>query len=542
MQREMSKARKLGEMAALVEDPAERERFKGTHFRNKKAEVLAREKELNQKLDAKLNNEKNILSELSAIGSPSRESAASEFRKCLWFFLFMLIPVGGEFVFSHWIVSYFSLGLIEKYILSVSIVLISLEGMDHYLSAFRRQFPQYDNILFLTLGSISVITTLLLFLFAAEIRQVLYEVTSKLSYSNALEDTVRQAEHFTEQSSGNFVMLMIMLTLSVMIIGGMSYHLAKSLFNWSYPILRRYSQLRSIIVDIQRLRDEIAANETSFEGFEAEYETGFMDICIKRERKAKSQMETAVGKSMDGERKSSIAAFLAFPITLIVMTFLIFFLLKGKAHGAEYICLVDLSASVDVEEYTGKTTEFDKNIKAIGEIIRNSLSEGDSFRLLAITAESFSKPYIIVEARMPKEKGNFGQELAKQKLMLLKELENIQLVPDAKATELLGAVYVSSILFKGKDKKLIIFSDMRQATKTLNIENQDKLDTESLLNKVEELKLIPDLSGVEVWCLGVISNNKSPEYWVGLRQFWESFFSRAGAKLVEFSIERGFTK
>ena len=79
---------------------------------------------------------------------------------------------------------------------------------------------------------------------------------------------------------------------------------------------------------------------------------------------------------------------------------------------------------------------------------------------------------------------------------------------------------------------------MRQCAHKIDIEKPQTIGVEKILNKVEQLGLIPQLNGVRVHCLGVHSAGKTPAYWLGLRAFWSGYFKKAGAELITFSMER----
>ena len=217
-------------------------------------------------------------------------------------------------------------------------------------------------------------------------------------------------------------------------------------------------------------------------------------------------------------------------------------LFRGKAHGAENVVFIDISRSVSAEDYTGKQTEFQKNVKGVEDFIRNHISPGDFIKVMAITEATFSRQYVLIDTRISDQKGQFGEVLAQERLRLLKSWNKLDLKPSAEATDVLGALSLAAILFaqSGDKKNLIFFSDMRHCAKELDLERVKKINADKTLAKVEQMGLIPGLQEVRVWCLGVHSAGVTPEYWASLKDFWAKVFNRAGAKLVAFTIERRF--
>ena len=128
----------------------------------------------------------------------------------------------------------------------------------------------------------------------------------------------------------------------------------------------------------------------------------------------------------------SIRAITGDPIILICLGIGIFPGLKGIAHGAEWMVNLDISKSVKAKDYGGKETEFKKNVQTVEDIIRNKLAPGDSITVVGITEDSFSRPYILLSHKLTDKKGAFGENLAKDKLSLIKKWQGLDLKPIAK--------------------------------------------------------------------------------------------------------------
>ena len=110
-------------------------------------------------------------------------------------------------------------------------------------------------------------------------------------------------------------------------------------------------------------------------------------------------------------------------------------------------------------------------------------------------------------------------------------LQSLQ--PQFTQTDLLGAMFIVSQSFgqapPAVRKLLIVFSDMRQSTADLDLEHIAVSNTDVLLKKATHNSGVPDLSGVEVYALGVDSAGITYDRWRGIRNFWTEVF-REGRK------------
>jgi len=531
------KAQKLGRNS-IYQSPDERAAYKDTLIKGIEAEAEREKEQLTLNGQKKVQEEKQLLSELARIGNPPEEIVRSDYRKGLCTASFVALPIGAESAFLFWTFGFLGLKAGYTIIIAAAIVILSLEAFDYYITAFRQRYRHYDNVLFLILGSMSVIAIFLVLLFIAEIRHSLYELTSTLESDNSPEEILIRTQRFRSNSSNDFLYSMCFLTITVTMVGGTSFHLSKSLILGSRPALRLYKQLRKVRDEMIRLGEQISNLKARVPEFESEFEKGLKEEQLKQLRIEEKARKNEIKWNRIKERIKAIAPVILLPITIILITIAVFFLLRGEAKGAEYIVLIDISKSTDVSQYSGKGNEFNKSTKAVESIIRNDLSAGDKIKALAVTERSFSRPFFLLNDEIPKKKGAFGENLARKKIQLLKKWKGLDLKPTAKATDLLGALFLASILYSSdKDKRLIIFSDMRN-TSELNIERLKKIDVQRSISIVEKLGLIPDLKGTRVSCLGIHSVGKSPSYWLSLREFWKEFFRRAGAEALTFSIER----
>ena len=116
-----------------------------------------------------------------------------------------------------------------------------------------------------------------------------------------------------------------------------------------------------------------------------------------------------------------------------------------------------------------------------------------------------------------------------------------RLKPRSLQTDVLGALMIAGELLENPpaDRKVIVlFSDMRQATSSLDIEAPKLVSMNSALLKVQNHKMLPDLRAVDVYAIGVDSAGKSLDYWQSLSAFWRAYFERTGAHLRRYSVLR----
>jgi hypothetical protein len=233
-----------------------------------------------------------------------------------------------------------------------------------------------------------------------------------------------------------------------------------------------------------------------------------------------------------------IVAILTFPIVLMLLAFLLFLLFTGSARG-ETIVLFDLSKSMAAGDYVGKETEFQKNVKGVEDFIMYGLGPKESLKVVGITEDSFGKPYFLLKGELSGEKGAFGEVAAREKVSLLNKWRGLHLQPIASWTDVFGALFLASVLFRTDERRLIIFSDLRHNCQGFDLETPSVINVQAFLRLAKQKGFIADLTGARVRCLGVHSNGKSPVYWTSLKKFWTGYFKEAhAAELKSFSMER----
>jgi hypothetical protein len=159
------------------------------------------------------------------------------------------------------------------------------------------------------------------------------------------------------------------------------------------------------------------------------------------------------------------------------------------------------------------------------------------------SGNSFAEPYIILKASLAADAGYFGEKLTsgRQEIVGAWKARTVRLQPEFKQTDILGAVMLAGELFAehahSQRRTLVIYSDMEQVTKDMNLERQ-KHGNGRMLTDIEFRPFMVDLRDVEVFCLGVQAPNQQPSRWKEIRQFWQTYFEKANARLKNYSTFR----
>ena len=540
----MLDGRSYGKTAAGI-SPQERPAFRAVQVMNAAAHVGARAKTLASKMNLFTRQAEEVQAEILAMGSVSEAVARRSLSIGVMGCVVLLICMAGEFVIAHWTIEHFGLGLWEAYLLAAAIVLLSVEAVDLYLGALRRKYPSLEADYFLIFGCIGFVLLLVLIYFLADIRAALYHTLTAISSSDSLEETISQAEAFRGKDTKEFVWLMITLTALLVIVGGAIFHDVKHRLPFSMACIRAYRRLRHTEAQMLSTAEEMAFLDAQVPQFEADFDAGLAEELQRREaQKHAPEPEVTVKERVSlSSVLGRLGPVIVSPLALALCALLLLLLWFRPASGADHIVFLDFSGSVAVKDYSGKNTEFARNAAAVEGYLRNRLSPGDLIKVFGITERSFERPYVLINDRVSPHKGSFGEGLAREKLRLLKQWQGLKLEPNAKATDIFGAVGLAAIHFSqgSREKNLVFFSDMRQCSALLTLEKPSRFKAEALVGEVEQKGFVFKLPGVRVHCLGVHSAGKAPGYWHDLKAFWALYFERAGAKLLTFSMERRFT-
>ena len=531
----MPNAKAMGRMAAKI-DESDRRSLQAAKIKAIEDDVLGQKTQLELHGRVYARQEQEILGEIQRRGNLSRQDLKQNLYMGMWRFTFVFLSVPIEFYFAYLTFSYFNWGEFFSIAAAIGFVAISLEIVDQYITWYRKNYPEKGDRLFHILSSLGIVILILVIFLSADIRQHLHQAIPSIS-SASLEVQIKNAEKFYNNSSGSFNYLMAAFTGAIILSSGICLHEAHNRLLLAIPLLRQYRRLARVRAKMTETAGLLNKQDQRVSGFLAEFEQGLAEGKLKLRKK---QKKPGTRNRREAFMKT-IATFFTHPLTLIVLGICIFLALKGVAHGTEWIVNLDISKSVETKDYTGKETGFSKNVQAVEEIIRNRLAPGDRIYAVGITKYSFSRPYIFLNHKLTDRKGASGEGLAKDKLVLIKKWHALDLKPNAKGTDIFGAIILSSMRFENNqsEKVLVILSDMRNCSRILDIESPDRIAVDKALNKVENAGLIPDLKKVKVSCLGVHSSGKTPVYWQSLKDFWTQYFQKAGAAKLVFTMGRG---
>ena len=535
----MRTAEELGRMAAHLSENDVKLMRDGV-FQSEE-EGCKREKAISEiKLNDLYKEAKDIEDEKILRGNPP-EGMVRENLARSWFMGFLLsISLAGEWVFLKWTFDPIDLGKVGAILLAVTVIIIFIEIMDLYLTSLRKKFPTAQDSLFLILSCVCFLLVLLIIFCGADIRERLFFANKMQSLASSPEDTLKAADEFFRETRNKFPILMISITTALTIIAGITYHDVKNRYFSSRSSRRLYKRQKKNRKQTVLLIQAMADMDAELSRFKADFDLAYLEEKMRLARMGEENVNGFQWFKQSRQRNPDFWKIIGLTVFLILFGFVLFFFgLKGTAKG-ETLIFLDLSQSMGVSDYVGKKTEFQENVNGIEFYIQNNISPGESIKVVSITEKSFSNPYVLLERKITSNKGAFGEIIAKDKLNLLNQWRKLGLKPMANSTDLFGAMQLASILFppQSKDKRLVIFSDMRHYSKTMDLESPDIINVDVMFNEVLRKGLVPSLDGAKVWCLGVHSSGKTPAYWKSLRDFWVKYFRQANVlELKSFSIE-----
>jgi len=208
----------------------------------------------------------------------------------------------------------------------------------------------------------------------------------------------------------------------------------------------------------------------------------------------------------------------------------------------DLVVAIDLSASVASRGPDGKT-DFAKNVAAITQLL-GTVPAGSCVTVIGVTGASFAEPDILLAANISADPGYFGERLvaAHRQLVGAWQARAAHLAPNARRTDILGALLVAGQLFEetpdSRRKVLVIYSDMRQDTRELDLEKSGAVASRIGLQKAPKSVSLADIRGTHVYVLGADAYGESPATWEALRRFWKTYFQTAGADLEKYSVLR----
>jgi len=193
--------------------------------------------------------------------------------------------------------------------------------------------------------------------------------------------------------------------------------------------------------------------------------------------------------------------------------------------------LADVSRTVpaaDVEIYA----------KSFSAIIRE-LSPGDRLVFGRISGQSVRDFTLDYDETLPNTGVYVNDVEARDSLLALAESAFTAILQNRNSPEsdILSALVIAGEVFsrnaRGTEAWLVIMSDMRQESPTLNVNLQgmDSAFTSGFLRREREAGRMPDLSNVRVRVVGAGASDRATDSYVALREFWLAYLAAAGAQM-----------
>lgn len=232
-------------------------------------------------------------------------------------------------------------------------------------------------------------------------------------------------------------------------------------------------------------------------------------------------------------------------MTKLLVVALAILLSHGRAFAQEHtnqVIALDLSQSVAVIGPDQKT-EFQKNVDGVSKLLAQVPADS-RVTIIGITDKSFAQPDILLSATIPGDAGYFGERLKSAQLQLVHawKARSTKLTPAFRQTDILGALMLAREIFdqqgNTEEKVLVIFSDMRQQTRELDLESPSMAPSFDRIERKRTKFGVLNLSDVHIRVLGVDDAGKSLSYWQSLREFWSEYFHTCGATLESYTVLR----
>lgn len=517
-----------GAITALL-SPDWRESADKTHERVR-AETTVRERQLYYKGVLLADKRCELDAELKGAESESI-LRIKRFHSFLWLFGFLLSTACG-FLLALWALKPFTIGL-EGFaiagILTVAVVL----GVEFFLSHLSRLVSERSyRSWILTFALIALLCGLLSTISLGKIRARELAWQGALNQQNSGvviegEESSHQdtkpslTENFYREITSLSGPALIPLAVSADFVSGIALHQILAIGIPAWVIL-------SLIRRRQRIKQQIASTAAAIEECKL-----LPDVAQRKYLEGGTR-----GEKLRNYFTEPPGKLLSLVLILLFLAFFLFlFLTVAFAQAQNMPDLVVVA--LDLTD-SSKGEELKNNIRASEEVII-TLKPGASLVVIPITGSSFSSPPLL-EARLTANPGPFDEHLkaGKRRLLAVWRDKSKALKTAAQGTDIFGACAKAAVLCGESPTSqchLIFLSDMRQASRGYMFENTSRVNP-TLLQKVEKEGFIPPLQNVEVAVRGAHALNVTEQYWLSLREFWKSYFERAGAKLLSFSLQR----
>jgi hypothetical protein len=444
-----------------------------------------------------------------------RRRALGEFAIALLFF------IGG---FASALVSLdpFALGY-KKYFLAVALAIALPYAVDMVLERWAR-YERFMKALSAFTAVIAIIAMMSLAILRGQVfGQQLQQANAVVVIDGDASAPLAPPNTFYQRTEYLLQIYMVFAAFAMELIAGYAFHTARRL--WA-ELPTNAAEVRQKARDLEGRRIEL----------------------VHRIEKLERESEEFVNKFWRDYHEAQMRGCTATRVTKMFVAAICFLLLSAgmsRAYAAEPLKLVvavDLTASVGRASGLDQRTELQRDVASVGKLLA-TVPAGSWVTVIGITDRSFAQPYVLLSARLDVNEGYFKERItnAHQQLLTTWQKRSQSLVENFKQTDLLGALVMSSQVFEPKEghrNVLVIFSDMRHETRSLNLAKLPVVAVQSTLGKIERGGLVANLNGVEVYVLGVDAAGKSVGYWNSLRDFWLTYFGKAGAKVRVYSMLR----
>ena len=460
-------------------------------------------------------------------GERPQQVVAYNLKIGCFFLLSTLLLMGGESFLVVWTFDPFPEMGVKKYLISVAITILGFIIFERILYLLSQlTTPRNFHILTLFLAVAAGIMAVVALLSLAWVRGFLLKALIGSRMMPLTENTAAQKFY---QSSGSLMNLLFAAMAVAFALGGaLLMREAGERIAGSSSVLKLYKRKEKI----QNLMTEIPSRMERLEALARMGENEFSRGATETLARIKRGEETR-------ERHKDRWVLIALGIFIAVLLFV--FIITSHLFARELVVVgLDVSVSELAVDYKGET-EFAKNLTAIGERIVPNLGPDSDLLIMGITGNSLASPFYILRARTGKDPGYFG-ELLKREIQGISEewgKTSRSLKATEKFTDIFGFLSLAAMTLESlptEKRTLVMLSDMRHCTPTINLEKPDRLDPK-LLEKLKEKIHIPNLEGTNIYIHGVHSFGKTvPDlYYHDLKKFWVDFISLTKGTLKVYS-------
>jgi hypothetical protein len=333
-----------------------------------------------------------------------------------------------------------------------------------------------------------------------------------------------QALAFYRAAAPKMELFLILLSIALELAAGLALHQVRvALKGRKPPVPRESSRLEFVQQELGQIQAQLVSLLNEPDVFEHEY-----------------RRNLAIGLLAGVARHTAAArnGWMTFALLAILGSGPI---LRGQT--IDVVAALDYTATSKATNYGG-TAARTENIDAAARMIE-CLPQGSRLTVSAISDQSFARPLVLLAGKIPNTPGQYREydQIAAARRRLAADLRRIgeSTAPNFPSTDILGFLMAQGITFGNSPRMrhvLVVYSDMRQSARPLDIEHVPAVPVNVALATVAREHLFADLTGVEIYIYGVHAVGKDVRYWQSLREFWSAYFERCHANLRTYSMTR----